>query len=229
MEKIHNNTIQLHSDCEINASSTAAEADKFSSLILEAVSKEPSGWPIVNTGTIDPYQLLWGKTEFTNKGKKYLRPFLVDNKKIISQPRRTQYSSPKIIFAKVARRIEAAFDLTGTYASINTNFVFAEGRKGLYYLGLLNSKLMTWVYEQYFGALRMSGGYLQFQSPQLRILPVIAYDDSITDCIEIADLVKLFIQKPDKSQDLLQKLDRLVYQIYGLDEIDIKIIEGRSS
>ncbi len=39
-------------------------------------------------------------------------------------------------------------------------------------LAILNSDLMSVLYGAYFGALIMSGGYFQFQAPQLRVLPI---------------------------------------------------------
>ena len=86
------------------------------------------------------------------------RPYLFDDIEIVSENRRRQYGSPKIIFAKVAKRLEAAFDITGEMAAVNVNFTFVQDDEGFFYLGLLNSQLMNWIYAQYFGALRMSGG-----------------------------------------------------------------------
>jgi len=229
LEKIKNKTVILCEDCGVNASSTATEADNFSPLIREMTGEKINGWPIVNTGTIDPFKFLWGEVPFTNKGNKYLKPFLFDDKEIISNNRRKQYSSPKIIFAKVAKRIEAAFDFEGKYSSINTNFVFVEGDKGFYYLGLLNSNLLTWVYGQYFGALRMSGGYLQFQAPQLRILPVVKYNNSNPLSRKIVKIVKNIINKTTEIDVLIKELNTTVYEIYGLNTDDIILIENANT
>ena len=72
----------------------------------------------------------------------------------------------------MAKKIEAFFDEEGDYASANTNFVY-DSAYSLYCLtSILNSNLLTTIYGGYFGALIMSGGYFQFQAPQLRVLPI---------------------------------------------------------
>jgi hypothetical protein len=226
VEKLLRRAEEMRAVCQINASTTAAEADEFTDLISEVKPLRGAGWKIVNTGTIDPYRLSWGDVSLTNAGSKYLRPYLHYDKRRVSENRRSQYNSPKLIFAKMANRIEAAFDHEGQYASINTNFAFANGEAGFFYLGLLNSKLLTWIYEQYFGALRMSGGYLQFQAPQLRCLPVLRFSPTEEGMRNIADLAKQYSQ--NKGEDLLPKIDKLVYELFALQEGEIGRIENSS-
>jgi hypothetical protein len=94
------------------------------------------------------------------------------NEPIVPQRRRKQYQKTKLIFAKVALYIEAICDMDGEFASMNTNFAIAPKDKIAYLAAICNSKLLSWIYGEYFGALRMSGGYLQFQAPQLSVLPI---------------------------------------------------------
>jgi hypothetical protein len=55
---------------------------------------------------------------------------------------------------------------------MNTNFVL-PGQVNLFALAaLFHSRLLTWIYEGYFGALRMGGGFMQVQAPQLRVVPI---------------------------------------------------------
>ena len=81
---------------------------------------------------------------------------------------------PMIVsFAKMAKECEALLDLDGEYASINTNcFYSPNSETELEFVGAFcNSKLFMFIYDLFFGALRMSGGYYQFQAPQLRVIP----------------------------------------------------------
>ena len=59
---------------EINATSTAAEADAFTPHIKD--TKPRGGLKLVNTGTIDPLQSLWGKFALTHAGRKLVTPWL---------------------------------------------------------------------------------------------------------------------------------------------------------
>src|SRR5207248_2590608 len=73
VEKLLPRTEMLSEICEVNASTTAAEADEFGGAISEEEPQRGRGWKIVNTGTIDPYRFLWGDEPFSNDGKHMLR------------------------------------------------------------------------------------------------------------------------------------------------------------
>jgi len=219
VEKFLPRTEMLSDICEVNASTTAAEADEFVAVISEDKPKRGKGWKIVNTGTIDPYRFLWGEESFSNGGAQMLRPYLHDDLGIVSEHRRNQYSLPKLIFAKVARRIEAAFDEHAEFASSNTNFALVGGNEGYFYVVVMNSALMTWIYEQYFGALRMGGGYLQFQAPQLRCLPVPRFDTQNGTMMQIVNIGREYLRTGDAR--LLTQADVLVCELYGLTKADV--------
>jgi hypothetical protein len=154
----------------VRASSTAAEADAYANALGDTAGGQTKKF--LNTGLIDRYAALWGVFSLTHKGRLLESPYLDLSNPSVAEERKAQYAKPKIIFAKVAIRIEAFLDENGDYASANTNFAY-DARHNLYYLlALLNSSLMSALYGAYFGALRMSGGYYQFQSPQLRVLPI---------------------------------------------------------
>ena len=160
---------------KVNATSTTSEADSYGPYITEEAGlRTEDGWKVVNTGLIERFIALWGVKILTHQGQQYSRPILPKQAPVVSENRFEQYSTPKLIFAKMALRIEAFVDREGNYASMNTNFALElSGGARVQFLGAVcNSRLLSWVYEQYFGALRMSGGYYQFQAPQLKVLPM---------------------------------------------------------
>ncbi len=233
--KIFSKSSSLEDVAEVNATSTAAEADEFS----EHIHEDKVGLPIINTGTIDRYSTTYGTVNFKNKGTQITEPFLDVSK--IGIKRRNLYFSPKVIVAKLALRIEAFFD-DGKFASINTNCVHSPKKDySLEYLtAILNSKLISFVYSEIFSGLKMGGGYFQFQAPQLRILPIAKATKSeqialVSLAKEMSSLsaklnaveensnewerLKSEIQKTDK------KIDEEVYKLYGLTTEDIAIIE----
>jgi hypothetical protein len=154
----------------VRASSTAAEADDYAGALLDA--PKPNAKKLLNTGLIDRYSSLWGAFPLTHKGRLIAFPFLDMSNPCVPDERKAQYAKPKLIFAKMATRIEAFLDENGEYASANTNFAYDSKYNLRYLTALLNSKFMAELYAAYFGALRMSGGYFQFQAPQLRVLPI---------------------------------------------------------
>jgi hypothetical protein len=220
---------ELQNYGDVNATSTASEADEYGKYIVE--NKQSDSKKLINTGTIDKWTSTWGFNELTNAGKKISKPYLKLTK--ISERRREMYNSPKIIFAKMAKVCEAFLDIDGDYASINTN-CFYKPHKGVSIktiAAICNSKVFMFLYEQLFGALRMSGGYFQFQAPQLRIMPI-KYPDSLMEnkIVKLVDriLAAKAVNPQADTRPLEEEIDQLVYQLYGLTEEEIRIVEGKA-
>ncbi len=234
IEKIFKKSLPLEQVAEVQATSTAAEADEYTTYI----NNEKIGVKVINTGTIDRYSTTYGKVSFKNKGKQLDEPYLDISK--ISKKRSHLYTAPKIVIAKIALRIEAFLD-SGEYASINTNCVHSP-KKGFtleYLAAILNSKLFSFVYSEVFSGLKMGGGYFQFQAPQLRILPVtkvsvdaqkplislvnkiMALNSKLNDGSEHSnkwEQLKSEIEKTD------EKIDQEVYKLYGLTDEEVKVV-----
>ncbi len=227
--KLIADTQNLSEIAGINASSTAGEADAYGTHIQTRELKGSK--KLVNTGTIERFFTLWGVAKLTHAGEKYLTPYLPFDLAGVSERRRQLYSSPKLIFAKMAKTCEAFFDREGEYASLNTNFLYGvkDGVSIEFCAGYCNSKLFMFFYDQFFGALRMSGGYFQFQAPQLRVMPF-KMPDKASDkkCSALVDRI-LAAKARDASADvsaLEREIDELVYALYGLTPEEIQLVEG---
>jgi type I restriction-modification system DNA methylase subunit len=227
LEKMLRGTKFLSEVGSVNATSTASEADEYGGFISERKTRQ--SLKIINTGTIDRYASLWGKRPMTNAGQRLLKPYLSLAR--LSERRRDMYTSPKVIFAKMARMCEAVLDVSGEYASINTNCFYrpASDIDLRYIVAFCNSKTFMFFYHQFFGSLRMSGGYFQFQAPQLRVIPImhLSLDDQkplngLTDKIVAA---KLNNPEADTSK-LESEVDKLIYKHYQLTDEEISIIEA---
>lgn len=165
-EKVLNQSVSLTQVGTINATSTAKEADEVTPLVNDV----KKGVKLVNTGTIDPFMPLWGHNYLTNKGSKFIEPYLDLENDIVSTNRKSLYYSPKIIIAKIGLTCEAFYDSHGEYASINTNCIhtFNDDFLPEYVLCWINSKLYNYTFECLFDGLRMAGGYLLYSAPNLR-------------------------------------------------------------
>ena len=197
---------------EVNATSTAAEADLLSQVIVEHVS---GAAPLVNTGTIDRFVPLWGIAPLTAQGRIYTRPSIQLDGVSLSPHRIHTYRSPKIVFAKMALRPEAFLDGSGEYCSINTNCVFDAKVPLEYLIAILNSKAMAFIYDQLFGPLRMSGGYFQFQAPQIRALPIPEVEEEFK--IQIVNTVRELINLTGQTAHLKRDFIGLLVADFGLD------------
>jgi hypothetical protein len=96
----------------------------------------------------------------------------------------------------------------------------------IFLLGLLNSKLFTYyVFEQTPKSNNKS--YPSFNSRLLKELPI-KYDDVISLTIEynVSQILELKQQDPNSDTTALEaEIDRLVYELYGLTEEEIEIVE----
>jgi hypothetical protein len=198
------------------ASSATSEAEAFGGELREEHLALSSGWRTIITGTIDRYASNWGLERLTHQGRRFLRPVLEYRSPTVSNYRRDQYWAKKLIFKKLGLRLEAVVDGEGDYASMNTNFVM-PGELDLYAVGALaNSTLLSWIYEGYFGALRMSGGFMQAQAPQLRVLPMpklpVVSEEGLEELVPmetpLAELCLPAAGSPDHSRRLYALLRR---------------------
>jgi hypothetical protein len=230
LTKLIKNSVPLSELGEVNATSTAAESDAFGSLIRD--KNVANSVKLVNTGTIDRYRTLWGIRPLTHNGRRLLTPHLALKSDAISERRRVMYKSPKILFSKMAAECEAYPDLLGEYASINTN-CFYRPKSGVsleFVTAICNSRLFMFLYEQFFGALRMSGGYFQFQAPQLRVMLLKISGIEQQECVRLVKRIlaaKITDPQADTSK-LEAEIDCLVYKLYGLTQEEIAIVENAS-
>jgi type I restriction-modification system DNA methylase subunit len=211
---------------EVSATTTAAEADDFGEYLSNTKSK--NSVKVVNTGTIEPFHCLWGKVPLKNNKQNFLTPHLPLDKKDINERRRTMYRSPKVIYAKLAKQCEAMFDAEGNYAGLNVN-CFYQPRESCdlkYVAAFSNAKLFMFIYDQFFRALRMSGGYYQFQAPQLRVIPL--RDAPTATKQAISGLIDAIMSDSDHevSEKTLNKLNAHFYKLYELTEEEINRIEA---
>lgn len=215
-EKIISQSVPLSNVGEINATSTAKEADIFSKFIIE---NSNNGYKLINTGTIDPYITKWGYSALTKQGQQYIYPYFSKDEKEITENRRKLYASKKIIISKIGLICEAFFDKNGEYASIDTNCIHSFNKAFLpeYILCYLNSKLFNYMFECFFDGLRMAGGYLLYSSPNLKN----TYIKEIS-----LEAQKPFIELADKmlalNEDLQKKINRFLSRIketYNIEKI----------
>lgn len=163
-------SVWLSDKARVNALTTASEADDLGKLLAE---DEATDMRVANTGTIDPYVSLWGQRSMVKQGRKFLHASF-DGSNGALESRRALFGSPKIVVAKMALRCEAFLDEDGLYAGIDVNAVYGptDGYTLRFLLGYMHSDCAAFAHRLFFKGLAMSGGYLPFQAPHLRVMPV---------------------------------------------------------
>jgi adenine-specific DNA-methyltransferase len=141
----------------------------------------------------------------------------------------------KILIAEDALKITATVDYErrvpqgGVYFAVcNSSICDIK-----FVLGLLNSRLLSYIYEALYSGMHMGGGYLRYRTNFLESLPIPQKLDQLQkDAIEV---VSTFVGKilqlvPDKNRvpevsKLETQIDQLVYKLYNLTPEEIAIVE----
>jgi len=244
VDKICKKAKRLNELCFIHGAATVNEAYQIKE-IIKNLAKEKNYFKFINTGTIDRYTSLWDsrKTQYIKSA--YIKPIVVrgDLKEIL--PKRYKESEKnKIIVAGMIKNFECFIDEKGEYLAGKSTTIIERDKIDLkFILALLNSKLLTFIYKNIFNSLSLAGGYLRVGAPQIKELPIIVPPKKEVDKISgLADkMLKLNkeIQKLDPIMDEeeyneikeeIEKVDReideRVFELYGLTEEEIKIIES---
>jgi len=152
----------------------------------------------------------------------------------------------KILIPDIADRAQFAFDERGEYALTSGYGITIKSETGLsikYVLGLLNSKLLEFYLKRI--STPMRGGFFRFFTQFLEKLPIHtinfsdpaekAQHDKMVSLVE--RMLALHKQNPrtPQEQEMVKReiestdraIDALVYELYGLTEEEIRIVEGK--
>jgi hypothetical protein len=155
-----------------------------------------------------------------------------------------KFQKPKIIYPDIATNCRFYLDKEGFYSSNTTYFIPSED---LYLLGILNSRLAQFYFSQVCAGLEGGNSvYLRFFGEYMENFPVrpINFSDP-ADATRHARMVSLVesmlalhkqaaAARLPQEKEMIQRqiqatdgqIDRLVYELYGLSEEEIKIVEG---
>ncbi len=182
-----------------------------------ANSKKDSTYkPILDGRDVVKWRINWDIKEYD----KYLS---YTNKLHRPREERLFLAGKKILLPRRATKIIATIDYQQYYA-LNTAYICLNKNDNYeteFLLGVLNSKLVDYFYSMLFMG-------WQITIPALDVIPVPRCN--IDKQLPIIALVKnaIEIKKNDPSDDtsaLESEIDRLVYQLYGLTDEEIKIVE----
>jgi hypothetical protein len=134
------------------------------------------------------------------------------------------FEKEKIVWGELSDQQKFAYDSAGLYA--NNTIFFITGKNLKYLLSVLNSAVAKW----YFNEISTSSGmgtnrWLKYKIEQLPIKNIT--EKQQTPFIILVDKI-LATKKKDPNADtsaLEKEIDCLVYQLYGLTEEEIKIVE----
>jgi methylase of polypeptide subunit release factors len=149
-----------------------------------------------------------------------------------------EFSQPKIVWAKYGIEPAFAYDTQGYFC---TNTVFIIPTDQLLFVGLLNSKIVQWFAQHTFNIVR--GGYIEWIPTNVARIPIPTVTTTQHEAIEalVSKLLAAHAKPPAGSEPAggsaaegqgphveawERELNELVYQVYGLEDEELAIIEG---
>jgi hypothetical protein len=131
-----------------------------------------------------------------------------------------EFDKPKILLPDISNKCEALFDDGKKIFSLNTAYIITGLPKSV--LGLLNSRLVLFFYSNITQTIR--GGYFRFIGQYLEQIPMV---DSTSLETKVEQILSLKKDNPQADTSALEReIDLMVYELYGLSEEEIEIVEG---
>jgi len=151
-----------------------------------------------------------------------------------------EFENEKIIVPCIVKSASYLFDTQGYYSNDKTTIIVSDDS---YLYGLLNSKVLDFVMHQI--ASTKQGGYFEYKPMYLAQLPIRAIDfDNPADVEMRDDMVALVDEMLDLHRQLAgasavkrgvlealieradKKIDTLVYELYGLTDDEVRVVEN---
>ena len=132
-----------------------------------------------------------------------------------------EFEKPKIIYPNICKQPEFIFDESTVYTNQKC---FIINSSDLYLLGVLNSKLIFYLFKMILPKLR--GDFYEPSYVYFKDFPiVIAEAKEKNDIIDFVLQIQGIKKNSGNTTTLESEIDQLVYQLYGLTEEEIAIIE----
>lgn len=150
---------------------------------------------------------------------------------VMLRPRRQKlFEEPKILIRQTANRIIAAYDdekwyclKSGIIVQLSTESVMSYK----YLLGLLNSSLMDFLYNDLVN--EENRIFPEVKPIQLFKLPIKKADSEMEFAIsQLVDKIMKLKEEGKETKTFENQIDQMVYELYGLTEEEIRIVESDS-
>jgi len=136
----------------------------------------------------------------------------------------SEFDKPKIIYPDIAQRAEFTYDVDKYYLG---NTMYMIPAQELWLLAVLNSRLIFWFFTKV--SSKIQSDYVRWIAQFVSQIPVVTPLDS-RPIEKLVDRI-LAAKRTNTRVDILtleQEIDQLVYQLYGLTEKEIAIVEGKA-
>ena len=214
-------------DCRIEVCSgaTGFEAQIIKEYVVDG--ERVNVIPFTVSGNIDRYQ--FNNIDVRYMKSRYHNAYIRTDCNVADSKLR-MWMSPKIVLAGMTKVIEATYVETPLALGVGAYAITAFNNYSPYYItGLLNSKYTSYYLRNKFKDKHLAGGYLAINKSTIEQLPFVKADDATQGVISsnAKKIIELKKNNPNADTSALEReIDRLVYELYGLTEGEIVVIEG---
>ena len=232
IEKIEESSRMLNSLSEVKAGLQAYEvgkgcpvqtAEMKDARVYHSLQKlDNTYYPYIDGNDVKRYELTWERKEYLKYGEN------------LAAPRKnwTLYSSPRILVRQIPSKppycINACYTDKVILNDRNSMNIINIKCHPLYLLAVLNSRPISFWFAHKFGKLQR-GLFPQFKINELASFPIPSCSkEQEKQLAELANKI-MVAKEADFNADTIAletEIDRLVYQLYGLTEDEIAVIEG---
>ena len=162
-------------------------------------------------------------------GMKYESCF-IDINCPLSSEKLSFWTNPKIVIAGMTKNIEAVYIEKPMGLGVGVYGIYNLEQDIFYLLvAILNSKFISYYFKVKFKDKTLSGGYLAINKNTIQDIPFVDIDDDKKEQLILLSK-KINDNNSDHSSlliiELEKQIDQLVYELYGLTDDEIKIIEA---
>ena len=145
----------------------------------------------------------------------------------------SEFEKEKIVWQEIVREPSFAYDIKKIYCEATTFLMTGKSLK--YLIAILNSKPVTFFFKQFYAGGGLGESGYRYKKAFLEQLPIPKISEprqkpfiELVDCILAITKDDDYLENPAKEarvHDYERQLDQLVYNLYGLTEEEIKIVE----
>lgn len=211
----------------LHSGASGYTAGHMAELLQEAgdeTSSEKRLHPFIVSGNIDRYSIRLGNVRYMQR--KLRQPLLDLNSDSLSPLKKKLYANPKIVIAGMSRRLEAAYDEQGLALGVQVYAAVEPLDNPYYLLGLLNSRLMSFLFRERFAAKKLAGGYLAMNKGQLEQLPIRVVEKADQGDSVLAERIAELASWGSLPHEVDREIDELVYQLYRLTAAEIRQVDA---
>ena len=228
--KIASNSCKFSDLVVFSSPCTVGEAYKIKDFLIDSNTATDCK-KLINSGTIDQYVSRWGDKRTAYIKGRYLHPAITNESLAsINNNRYEQSSKKKIIVANMTTALEAFLDSESEYLAGKSTVIGIGNYQNLQFItGLLNSNLISIWYQSVNHSTKMSGGALTVTADRLNAIPIpnVTTDEQMPIITLVNKIISLKKNASDADTSKLeQKIDALVYELYGLTDEEIAIVEN---